>query len=106
MKNTKKIKDTNIIVRVSIHDFYEIKRCAHEAGYTVSEYIRRLALHSNLPSKTDAQAVFQIKKIGNNLNQLARHLNMNASEESIKYALSRFDEYYYPEFDKIIERLK
>ena len=51
---------------------------AHAAGLTVSELIRRLVLGKKVPvrrGRFDEDALYQLSRIGNNLNQIARALN-------------------------------
>lgn len=54
------------------------------AGITVSSYIRNAVFSSKPPiRKFDKAMMVQISKIGNNLNQIARYVNLNKSIDQI-----------------------
>lgn len=54
------------------------------AGITVSSYIRNAVSSSKPPiHKFDKAMMVQISKIGNNLNQIARYVNLNKSIDQI-----------------------
>lgn len=54
------------------------------AGITVSSYIRNAVSSSKPPiRKFDKAMMVQISKIGNNLNQIARYVNLNKSIDQI-----------------------
>lgn len=54
------------------------------AGITVSSYIRNAVSGSKPPiHKFDKAMMVQISKIGNNLNQIARYVNLNKSIDQI-----------------------
>ena len=67
----KQVKDKNYAFRISLKDLKEIKSKAKKAKMTVTDYITQSALGKEviiidgLP-----EIVSQLKKIGNNLNQL------------------------------------
>lgn len=55
-----------------------VRARAHAAGLTVSAFLRRAALGKRVRSRSGQvrrDAVYQLSKIGNNLNQLARAAN-------------------------------
>lgn len=54
------------------------------AGITVSSYIRNAVSSSKPPiRKFDKAMMVKISKIGNNLNQIARYVNLNKSIDQI-----------------------
>ena len=48
-----------------------------ERGKTIAQIIRELVINDKLVTKTDVQTVIELKRIGNNINQIAKHLNEN-----------------------------
>lgn len=96
---------TDIIkIRVSKKEKEEIQKKAKEQGYRISSFIRRAVLNEKIPSKTDIQVVFELKKIGTNLNQLAKHVNGLPVEENIKEAGERIES-YIKELKQITDKL-
>lgn len=80
-----------------------IKR-AKEQGVSLSAYIRKSVLGEKLPSKTDIQVVFELKKIGVNINQLTKHINTLPVDENIIDAIGRMD-LYAKELKDIINKI-
>lgn len=64
-----------------------------EEGISLSAYMRKSILGEKIPSKTDIQTVFELKKIGVNINQLAKHVNTLPIDEIIIDAIGRLDSY-------------
>jgi hypothetical protein len=70
-----------------------VRARAHAAGLTVSEFLRRAALGKRVrarPGQVRRDAVYQLSKVGNNLNQLARAANTAGqvrAEELLEEAL-------------------
>lgn len=73
-----------ISVRFSEDQKNNIELNAAMAGITVSSYIRNAVFSSKPPiHKFDKAMMVQISKIGNNLNQIARYVNLNKSIDLI-----------------------
>lgn len=73
-----------ISVRFSEDQKNNIELNAAIAGITVSSYIRNAVFSSKPPiHKFDKAMMVQISKIGNNLNQIARYVNLNKSIDQI-----------------------
>ena len=73
-----------ISVRFSEDQKNNIELNAAMAGITVSSYIRNVVSGSKPPiHKFDKAMMVQISKIGNNLNQIARYVNLNKSIDQI-----------------------
>lgn len=60
---------------------------------TLSSYIRKSILAERFVSKADIQTVFELKKIGTNINQLAKHVNTLPVEENILESLKAINDY-------------
>ena len=67
----KQIKDKNYAFRITEKDLNTIKRKANKAKMSVTDYITKSALHKEIIIFDGLpEIVTQLKKIGNNLNQL------------------------------------
>ena len=62
-------------VRVSAAEKTELRGSAREAGLTVSEYVRRRSLGQPVVARADRETRVLLRRIGVNLNQLARAAN-------------------------------
>lgn len=69
-------------IRITESEDKEIKRCAEKMGVSVSKYLRTRIFKSeaSLINAVDflkeyKERVYELKKIGNNINQLARYAN-------------------------------
>lgn len=72
----KEIRTKEIKIRLHPHEFEEFKNRA--AGRQVASYIRELVLEQKVVKETprcDPKLIFEVAKIGSNLNQIARVLN-------------------------------
>ena len=58
-----------------------------EEGKSLSSFIRESALKGRSMSKTDVQMIYELRKIGANINQLAKHINTLPSDENILLSL-------------------
>lgn len=90
-----KKKESSVEVRLSLEEKQTLKNKAKGYDLTMSAYIRKCALDYTLTSKTDIQMVFELKKIGVNLNQLAKHVNSLPVEENIKDSLFLLENYIH-----------
>ncbi len=88
----KQLKDKNYAFRVSEKDLDTIKNKAKKAKMTVTEYITQSALGKEIIIIDGlTEIVSQLKKIGNNLNQLTmlshqgviNTVNLNETEECL-----------------------
>lgn len=62
-------------------------------GKSISAYIRESSLKGICISKTDIQIVYELRKIGANINQLVKYVHQLPVDENIAYALKRIHEY-------------
>ena len=65
---------------------------------------RAKAEGERITSKADIQTVFELKKIGTNLNQLAKHVNSLPVDENIRLSLESI-EMYIKELKQITDKL-
>ena len=73
-----------IELRISNEDKEKLKEKAAAAGYkSVSKYIRDCALGKKITARVDIDAVYILRKVGNNLNQIARQINTEKKDETL-----------------------
>lgn len=89
----KKNRTEVIRARLSEEEKEQVFRRAKAEGVSLSMYLRKSVLGEKIPSKTDIQTVFELKKIGTNLNQLAKHINSLPVDENIIGSLKSIDDY-------------
>jgi hypothetical protein len=85
MTRTRKNEDAKhtrrLIVRLTDEDQARIRANAQKAGLRLSEYVRRVAVDGQVVVRRETaygmSLAFQLRKIGVNLNQLARAANSN-----------------------------
>jgi hypothetical protein len=79
--NTNARRTRRLIVRLSDEDLAAIRTNAREASVSVSEYVRRVAVEGRIVRMQESgygmALASQLKRVGNNLNQLMpiAHLN-------------------------------
>lgn len=64
--------------RMTVADKHDVQEYARNAGLSTSEFIRRRALGLEveaIPPAMDTDALIQLSRIGNNVNQIATRLN-------------------------------
>ncbi|MDL2209011.1 MobC family plasmid mobilization relaxosome protein [Parabacteroides sp. OttesenSCG-928-J18] len=69
-----------------------LKRCK-SAELTLSDYIRRAALDRKYVSKADLQTAFELRKIGVNLNQIAKYFNTLPADDDTRRVISSIEKY-------------
>jgi type II secretory pathway component PulF len=79
-KRKREKRETEIKIRLTAKEREEIRELAREEGLTVSEYIRKRALQRQAEEQAklemERQLVYQVRRIGINLNQMAKSLNI------------------------------
>lgn len=81
-------KRLGINLTESEHDQLQIK--AKESGLSLAEFCRRSALKRKIHSTADAELVRQLSRIGNNLNQVAKHYHEGQpAEQSLRELVSQ-----------------
>ena len=105
LENMKNNRGEYLHIRVSKEEKDKIANIAKKLGVSLSTYTRKSLLRERITSKTDIQTMFEIKKIGVNLNQLAKHINTLPLDEEIVRSLSNIDN-YINELKLITDNLK
>lgn len=78
MPDPSQFKTEIVSVRMSPDELRAVAQRAHDCGKCLSTYMRTVALGSiprARPRRIEQEAVYQLAKIGNNLNQLAKVAN-------------------------------
>lgn len=82
------MKKTEIIkIRISIKEKSIIRRKSNSAGLSISAYLRNLGLYSKSTLQYDELILKEIKRIGININQIARAVNQGAWSSKIQRSL-------------------
>lgn len=74
----------SFILRLTEKEKEKLVSLAKEREMSISSYLRNMALKGSVVTKTDIQTVLELKRIGNNLNQITRHINMIPHEDIVK----------------------
>ena len=69
-------KSQVINLRVTSDEFSAINSQCTQAGITRSAYILQAVMNKRVLTKIDAQTVFQLRKIGINLNQITKQVHI------------------------------
>lgn len=88
--NEKKV--ARLELRLTLEEKNILSKMAQEKEKTIAQLIRELVLKDKLVTKTDVQTVIELKRIGNNLNQIARQINLIPHEDNIKSCLQEVHE--------------
>jgi beta-phosphoglucomutase-like phosphatase (HAD superfamily) len=77
-KKEREKRDVEVKVRLTAKEKEELKRLAEEEGLTLSKYIRKQALKKRVKKQTglEKEIEYELNKMGTNLNQMARALNI------------------------------
>lgn len=74
----------SFILRLTESEKEKLVSLAKERDMSISSYLRNLAFKGSVVTKTDIQTVIELKRIGNNLNQITKHINMIPHEDNVK----------------------
>lgn len=69
-------KGKRIDLRVTEHEFSVISSLCEKAKITRSSYILQAVMNERVLTHIDAQIIFQLRKIGNNLNQITKQVHI------------------------------
>ena len=78
-KKIEEIKLFQINLRVTLNEQVQLEESAKSHGLNVVEFIRRRALHKQLPkfsmSGLERDLLIELSRIGNNINQMSKRVN-------------------------------
>ena len=77
----KENRNISIKIRLTEAEKEQLIQRSKEEGKSLSSFIRESALKGRSISKTDVQMIYELRKIGVNINQLAKHINTLPSDE-------------------------
>jgi predicted DNA-binding protein len=80
------MKNKTISLRLTPNEYDQVKKIANELGYSVSEYIRKriLGKREKITPKQDLKIIaYELNRIGNNLNQIAKYVNTNKAIDRV-----------------------
>jgi len=73
-------KDIRKTIRFSEDEFSKVEEKLNEHNLTFAEFARGAILNKKVKTKLTQSYIFQLQKIGNNLNQIAKNLNSKKSD--------------------------
>ena len=78
-------KDKRVTIRFTDDEYNKVYSSAQELGISLSDYIRRKATgnRERISSKCNKELLYEMNRIGNNLNQIAKHCNINKSVDKL-----------------------
>ena len=80
----KQNKENRLTIRLDDNELSRVDFNASMSGLNKSSYIRHVLLNTKPPThKFDQSLVVQVAKIGNNLNQIAKHANTHKTIDGI-----------------------
>ena len=79
-KSVDEVKSKQITVKFNNNEYEDVCKKAKDAGKELAPYLREIALTGTIkPIDTiSPEFLFQLGKLGNNINQIARRLNSNS----------------------------
>ena len=86
-------ENRDISIKIRLTEKEQLLQRSKEEGKSLSSFIRESALKGRSISKTDVQMIYELRKIGANINQLTKHINTLPSNENILYSLDRINQY-------------
>jgi len=76
-KKTDTVRKSKVInLRVAESEFSAINSLCDKAKITRSAYILQAVLNEKVLTNIDAQVIFQLRKIGNNINQITKQVHI------------------------------
>ena len=84
-KDKRMAKDKRVTIRFTDDEYNQLKAKADELDISLSTYIRKKTLgnRERISTKCDKKLLYEINRIGNNLNQIAKHCNINKSVDKL-----------------------
>jgi mobilization protein len=80
----KQNKENRLTIRLDDNELNQVNLNASISGLNKSSYIRYVLINTKPPiHKFDKTMVIQVAKIGNNLNQIAKHVNIGKAIDSV-----------------------
>ncbi len=90
-------RTARVELRLTLEEKDMLVKRANQCDKTVAQYIRELCLKDTIVTKTDIQTVIELKRIGNNLNQIAKQINTIPQDDIIRN--------YMKDIDSILEQI-
>ena len=79
------LKDKKVTIRFTGDEYNKLNKNASDLGLTLSAYIRHKVLgnRERITTKCTKELLYEINRIGNNLNQIAKHCNIKKSVDKL-----------------------
>jgi len=77
-------KDRRVTIRLTQDEYDKLSQQAKALDITLSQLLRKkLGNRESFTTKCDKELLYEINRIGNNLNQIAKHCNINKSVDKL-----------------------
>lgn len=76
-------KNIRKTIRFSDEEYSKIEELMSEHNLTFAEFARGAILRKKIKTNLSKDMIFQINKVGNNLNQIAKKVNQNIDRKNI-----------------------
>lgn len=90
-------KEKRITIRLTEDEYEKIKRKAEKINVSVSEYVRNFLSKKEVKivDKTSLrELIYQLQRIGVNINQMVKKVNLNHSDIELKKEIEELEEIY------------
>lgn len=89
MSEAGRLRNRKLTIHLFEEEFQILEQKCTELGVSKSEYIRNMILignpvrNTNFSEEEAQRIIFEIGKIGNNINQIAKYVNMQKSSDGV-----------------------
>ncbi len=76
-------KEIRKTIRFSDDEYEKIEKMMNEHNLTFAEFARGAILRKKIKTNLSKDMIFQVNKIGNNLNQIAKKVNQDSDRKNL-----------------------
>jgi len=76
-------KEIRKTIRFSNEEYSKIKELMSEHNLTFAEFARGAILRKKIKTNLSKDMIFQVNKVGNNLNQIAKKVNQDSDRKNL-----------------------
>jgi len=80
-------KNVRKTIRFSNEEYSKIEKLMSEHNLTFAEFARSAILRKKIKTNLTKDMIFEVNRIGNNLNQIARKVNQNSNRKNLLLTL-------------------
>lgn len=76
-------KEIRKTIRFSDDEYSKIEKMMNEHNLTFAEFARSAILRKKIKTNLSKDMIFQVNKVGNNLNQIAKKVNQDSGRKNL-----------------------